>query len=80
MLVDKDKYYGCTVCANVCKFDAYTMVADEEGFLYSKIDIKKSVKCNSVEEINILGNNAKSFVKKLLTVENMADNAALIIE
>lgn len=53
----------------------------ETGLLFDNIDdcIDK-IQGISVEEINILGNNAKSFVKKLLTVENMADNATLIIE
>jgi hypothetical protein len=36
---------GCQVCANVCPKNAITMVKNEEGFLYPKIDLKKCINC-----------------------------------
>ena len=35
----------CQVCANVCPKNAITMVKNEEGFLYPKIDLKKCINC-----------------------------------
>jgi ferredoxin len=36
---------GCGVCAEVCHSNAITMVKDDEGFAYPKIDEDKCVKC-----------------------------------
>lgn len=36
---------GCTACYSVCPKEAVEMLADEEGFLYPRIDEKKCVNC-----------------------------------
>lgn len=36
---------GCGACLAVCKVNAIYITADEEGFLYPKIDGKQCVQC-----------------------------------
>ena len=42
---NKVKCCGCESCKQVCAHDAITMVEDEEGFRYPKIDKSKCVNC-----------------------------------
>ena len=42
---DKVHCCGCESCKQVCAHDAITMVEDEEGFRYPKIDKSKCVNC-----------------------------------
>ena len=41
----KEECCGCSACYAICSQYAISMVADEEGFLYPKIDEKKCIKC-----------------------------------
>ena len=41
----KEECCGCTACYAVCPNDAISMVDDEEGFQYPKIDESKCVCC-----------------------------------
>lgn len=54
----KDKFncYGCTACASACPKNAITMVEDEDGFIYPKIDEEKCIKCGLCERICIYKN------------------------
>lgn len=36
---------GCTACYAICPKEAISMVEDEEGFEYPKIDESKCVRC-----------------------------------
>lgn len=40
---------GCGACFNACKVGALSLVSDEEGFRYPKIDPQKCIHCNSCE-------------------------------
>ena len=40
---------GCTACASSCSKSAITMVPDEEGFLYPKIDMRRCIECGACE-------------------------------
>ena len=42
---------GCTACTNSCPKSAITMVPDEEGFLYPKIDRKRCIECGACEKV-----------------------------
>lgn len=42
---DKVNCCGCTSCMNICPKNAITMISDEEGFLYPKIDEEKCINC-----------------------------------
>ena len=43
-ITDKVNCCGCNGCRNICPIQCISMVADEEGFLYPKIDEKKCIK------------------------------------
>jgi len=52
MLVIEKKYCtGCTSCANICPKKAITMIQDENGFQYPKIDEEKCIKCNLCKKV-----------------------------
>ena len=36
---------GCTACMSVCPKQAISMIPDEEGFLYPKIDESLCINC-----------------------------------
>lgn len=42
---DKNKCCGCGACSNICPKEAITMIEDEYGFVYPKIDDSKCIKC-----------------------------------
>lgn len=42
---------GCTACKCICPSSAITMVADEEGFLYPCIDLKRCVDCGLCKDV-----------------------------
>lgn len=46
----KSSCNGCGVCALVCPKECIKMVADEEGFLYPKIDKEKCIKCGKCKK------------------------------
>ncbi|MBR2240739.1 MAG: Coenzyme F420 hydrogenase/dehydrogenase, beta subunit C-terminal domain [Clostridia bacterium] len=48
---DKIECCGCTACANICPKKAISMVEDEEGFKYPKIDKKKCIDCGLCDKI-----------------------------
>ena len=50
-MTEKEKCTGCTACAAVCPFDAITMKADPEGFLYPVTDSARCVKCGKCDRV-----------------------------
>lgn len=42
---------GCAACAACCKKDAISMIQDEEGFVYPKIDLNKCTHCGLCRKI-----------------------------
>lgn len=51
------------------------------GLLFDNMDdCVKRIQGISTEEISILGNNARNFVKNYLTIENMVNKATMLIE
>ena len=41
----KEECCGCTACYAICPKEAISMVEDEEGFEYPKIDEGKCIRC-----------------------------------
>lgn len=48
---DKKKCCGCGACANVCPKHAITMTADEQGFVYPKIDQSTCIDCGMCRKV-----------------------------
>ena len=42
----KEECCGCTACYAICPKEAISMVEDEEGFEYPRIDESKCVRCS----------------------------------
>lgn len=50
--IDKaDRCCGCGACTEVCAHNAISMSADEEGFLYPKVDANACVDCGLCERV-----------------------------
>ena len=47
---DKHNCCGCSACASVCPKACITMQADEEGFLYPKVDVSNCIDCGLCEK------------------------------
>ncbi|MCI9547438.1 MAG: 4Fe-4S dicluster domain-containing protein [Lachnospiraceae bacterium] len=45
--------YGCGACKDICPQQAISMEADEEGFLYPKVDEESCVHCGKCEQVCI---------------------------
>ncbi|MBE5922596.1 MAG: (Fe-S)-binding protein [Lachnospiraceae bacterium] len=43
---NKSECCGCAVCCALCPKEAIIMTADEEGYLYPRIDEAKCVRCS----------------------------------
>lgn len=43
--------YGCHACQQICPHNAITMQANEEGFLYPRIDERKCTDCSLCEKV-----------------------------
>lgn len=48
---NKNECCGCTACANICPCNAITMVEDEEGFKYPKINNDLCVECGRCKAV-----------------------------
>lgn len=50
-IVKKTECNGCHSCTNICPKKCISMVTDNEGFWYPKIDTKKCIDCNLCEKV-----------------------------
>lgn len=50
-IVEKQKCCGCQSCFNICPKKCISMVPDEEGFLYPKIDSTKCIHCDLCNKV-----------------------------
>lgn len=50
-LVEKSACCGCEACYNVCPKNAISMVSDDKGFKYPKIDEKSCINCNMCKNV-----------------------------
>lgn len=48
---NKENCCGCEACANICPKHCITMVEDEEGFRYPKVDKEKCINCKLCEKV-----------------------------
>ncbi|MBQ2715054.1 MAG: Coenzyme F420 hydrogenase/dehydrogenase, beta subunit C-terminal domain [Clostridia bacterium] len=50
-IISKENCCGCTACASVCPKDAITMLSDDEGFKFPRIDQEKCVDCGKCSSV-----------------------------
>ena len=50
-IINKNKCCGCSACATVCPKQCINMTADEEGFLYPKVDHFTCIECGLCERV-----------------------------
>ena len=60
-IFDKTNCCGCGACSNICPKSCITMQADEEGFLYPKINKKTCINCGLCEKICPILNKPKTY-------------------
>lgn len=60
-ITDKLKCCGCGACANACPKGCISMQADEEGFLYPKVDDSRCIKCRLCEKVCPILNKPQSY-------------------
>lgn len=51
LICNKEKCTGCFACLNICPKNCITMVEDEFGCIYPKIDEEKCIKCNMCKKV-----------------------------
>lgn len=51
MICEKGKCNGCFACFNICPKKAISMVEDENGFIYPKIDESKCINCGLCRKV-----------------------------
>lgn len=47
----KEECSGCSACAKACPVNAISMIADEEGFVYPRLDEEKCIKCGLCDKV-----------------------------
>lgn len=50
-VLDKKRCSGCTACQSACPKNCICMEADEEGFLYPKVDTSKCIQCGKCRKV-----------------------------
>ncbi len=59
-ITNKKDCCGCAACVQICPKQCITMVSDEEGFLYPKVDETICIQCGVCEQICPMLNPAQS--------------------
>lgn len=47
----KENCMGCSACVNICPSKCISMLPDNEGFCYPKVELQKCIKCNQCEKV-----------------------------
>lgn len=71
-ITDKSKCSGCSACYSICPRNCISMIEDEEGFLYPKINKDTCINCGMCEKVCPLEekNNKKNSVVYSCIIQN----------
>ena len=76
--IAKNQCCGCGACAQICPKKAISLIEDEEGFLYPKIDKKKCINCGLCKKvcpfINYKVNEKKEYPKAYAVKNKKTDD------
>ena len=68
---DKENCCGCSACVQRCPKQCISLIEDEEGFLYPKVDEEKCINCGLCEKVcPILNPQEKILPQEVLAVKN----------
>lgn len=68
---DKSLCSGCRACEQTCKKNAITMVSDDEGFIYPKINEELCVNCNACKKVcPVAQNRVEKRIIKVYELQN----------
>lgn len=68
LIEDKSECCGCTACKHICPTNAITMLEDDEGFYYPKVNIANCINCSLCEQVCPIIKGEKRDVHKPLSV------------
>ena len=60
----KNDCSGCGACRDICPVGAINLVADDEGFLYPRINTEECIKCGKCDRICPINNRRKEVVNR----------------
>ena len=60
-IVQKDKCTACQACFNICPKNAISMIYDNEGFLYPKVNMELCVNCGLCSKVCPINKKRKYF-------------------
>ena len=68
---DKTKCCGCTACANKCPKHCISMVKDDEGFAYPKVNIEECINCGLCDKVcPVTNQKEESAINKAFAVQH----------
>lgn len=77
-ITDKQLCCGCSACVSVCPKNCISLVEDEEGFLYPKVDKTNCINCNLCESVcQFVRTSDKHIPKKVYAAKNLNEQERL---
>lgn len=77
-VADKQLCCGCSACVSICPKNCISLVEDEEGFLYPKVDKTNCINCNLCESVcQFVRTSDKHIPKKVYAAKNLNEQERL---
>lgn len=54
--IEKDKFYGCNACEDICPQKAITFKIDFGGFWYPEVNMNSGADCHLYEKVCLMSN------------------------
>lgn len=78
--IEKEKCCGCSACAATCPKNCISLVYDEEGFVYPKVDLDKCIHCRMCESACPIANEIPEEKTKQYGYAVQNKNHAVLME